>query len=326
MIFEGALRAAFNRIGATTLLATFVSSAQSPAPASPPAQPGLVFGAQVENVFVDVFVSRRGDAVTGLHAANFELRDNGVTQACDLVDASSVPVVAILVFDVSDSVVGERLEELRTAARAFLEALRPQDEAALVTFSDEIRWAVRPTVDRRGILDAIARLRPGGGSAVIDALAAAIAVPRGPARTLVLILTDGDDNLSWLDWDQARALAERSNALVHAVTLRPRSVYASPDVDEASFEPEYAWALRQVAETTGGKHWRADSPKTLREAFASIADQMGKRYILKYEPRRVARAGWHRIEVKLRGARGDIRARRGYWIGAPAAAGSEPPR
>ena len=72
--------------------------------------------------------------------------------------------------------------------------------------------------------------------------------------------------------------------------------------------------LKKLAETTGGRLWQADSPKRLRESFAEIAEAMGHRYVLRYEPQGVRRDGEHRIEIRLRGARGDVHSRRGYWV------------
>jgi len=79
-------------------------------------------------------------------------------------------------------------------------------------------------------------------------------------------------------------------------------------------EPEHVRALGRIAEATGGRFWGADSPERLRQAFAAIADAMGHRYVLRYEPSRVKRAGWHQLDVKLRGHKGDVQARHGYWV------------
>jgi hypothetical protein len=68
-----------------------------------------------------------------------------------------------------------------------------------------------------------------------------------------------------------------------------------------------------VAEVTGGRYWRADSSARLGDAFRAIIEAMNTRYVLRYDPGPGAKPGHHRIEVKLMGARGDVRARQGYW-------------
>jgi len=73
------------------------------------------------------------------------------------------------------------------------------------------------------------------------------------------------------------------------------------------------WALRQICEATGGAYWEAESLDRVKAAFAAIAEAMGKRYVLRYAPENVKRAGWHKIELRLKGHRGEVRTRNGYW-------------
>jgi hypothetical protein len=71
--------------------------------------------------------------------------------------------------------------------------------------------------------------------------------------------------------------------------------------------------VRQTAEATGGRYWTADSPARLTEAFAAIVAAMNTRYVLRFEPTSRAAAGWHRLDLRLKGAKGEVRARRGYF-------------
>jgi len=77
------------------------------------AQAVPTFMTSVETVYVDVFVTRDGGPVPGLTPGDFEVRDNGVKQEVTLARLEGVPIVAVLAFDVSGSVVGEGLEDLR---------------------------------------------------------------------------------------------------------------------------------------------------------------------------------------------------------------------
>ena len=76
------------------------------------AQAPPVFRSTIEAVYVDVFVSRGGQPIPGLQDSSFELKDNGVRQAVELVAAESMPLRAVLVFDASSSVIGGRLAAL----------------------------------------------------------------------------------------------------------------------------------------------------------------------------------------------------------------------
>jgi VWFA-related protein len=273
-----------------------------------------VFEARVESVYVDVFVSRGGQPVRGLTAANFGLKDEGVSQPAELVGDDSVPLVAVLAFDQSASVAGPTLAALQAAGGAFLDGLKPGDEVALLTFDEEVRWASEPTTDRERIKAALRRIAPRGGTAALDGLFSALVLPRAQARFLVVLFSDGRDNASWLDETQLLEATSRSNALIHVVGIAP------PESESRRAEPEdmeldHNRSLRLLAEATGGRFWPADSPTRLRQAFAAIAEAMGHRYVLRFEPAGDPKPGWHELNVKLRGASGQVQARRGYWVG-----------
>jgi VWFA-related protein len=257
-----------------------------------------VFGASVETVHVDAFVTRGGSPVLGLAASDFELRDNGVVQQVELVASGSQPLLAVLAFDTSGSLAGEKLVALRAASQAFMAGLRPEDEVALITFSEELdRW-IPPTRDRTRVLAALQRAEVGGATAVLDSLYVALTLPQTKARALVVLFTDGEDNMSWLDWRELQQVALQSNALLHVVGLRQAA----------------GWAMCPIAEASGGRCWQASSLDRLKAAFSDIADTMSRRYVLRYEPQGVKRPGWHTLDVRLRGKRGELQARRGYWI------------
>ena len=101
-------------------------------------QEPAVFATGVELVYVDVFVTKKDAPVSGLEAADFRLKDNGVDQRVELVDRALVPTTAVLALDTSASVLGSKLVHLKEAARLFLGGLGEQDEAALVTFNHKL--------------------------------------------------------------------------------------------------------------------------------------------------------------------------------------------
>jgi VWFA-related protein len=260
-------------------------------------------------VYVDVFVTRAGQPVPALRASEFELRDNGVRQALELLSAEARPILAVLVFDTSSSMEGERLDALRAAGEAFLVGLRPADQAALVSFSERITWLAPPTADKSAVRTALADLRAEGTTAVFDALYAAITTSDPSLRPLIVLFTDGEDNSSWLDEVQLRTMVERSNALVHVVGWKPPP---GGPVTQATSASE--GILREIAEASGGRFWGTDSPTRLQVAFTAVADAMRHRYVLRYEAQGVKREGWHRIEVRLKAGKGDVHVRRGYWV------------
>ena len=294
------------------LLGTVAGAAQAP-PQAPP-----VFSASVEGVYVDAFVLRDGQPVRDLTAAHFEILDEGTPRPVELVRAGTLPLVAVLAFDGSGSVVGPKLHALQLAGAAFLSNLAEADEASLLTFNEEVAWLVPPTADKARVAQALATLQPRGGTAVYDGLFAAATAPSSRARTLVVVFSDGEDNVSWLQEDEVRQTLARSNALVHVVGL------VAPKKQTTTLRQENAWKvemsetrrvsiLRQLAESTGGRFWPADSAERLRATFADIAEAMRHRYVLRFEPPTGAAPGWRRLQVRLKNASGEVQARRGYW-------------
>jgi Ca-activated chloride channel homolog len=286
-----------------------MTPAKAQAPTAPP-----VFSSQVEAVYVDAFVTRAGQPISGLSASDFELRDDRVRQEIDLVSSESRPLLAALVFDTSSSMAGEKLVALRAAAGTFLDALDAADQAALITFSDEIAWLAPPTTDKAVVRGALAQLKAKGGTALFDALYVGVTLSQSSSEPLIVLFTDGEDDVSWLGAHQLQETVERSTALVDVVGYWGREGARSAAEVWAASEPEPERVLRELAEASGGRLWEADSPARLREAFAAIVESMHHRYVLRYRAKGVKRDGWHRIEVRLKRRKGEVHARRGYWV------------
>jgi VWFA-related protein len=260
-----------------------------------------VFQAAVEAVSVDVHVERQGHKVEGLRASNFAVRDNGVLQEVTLVARESVPVHAVLALDMSQSVAGARLEHLRGAARTFLDGLRPDDRVALLAFNHELILATGSAAEPREALGALPGIQASGGTALYDAVYAGLALadPR-VGRPVVLVFSDGENRLSWLTREQILEASKRSEAVVYGVGA------GFLDSTAKSF-------LRELAALTGGRVWQTKDEGELGTAFAQLLAEIQGRYLLRYEPKGVAGAGWHTLTVSLKGQQGELRTRRGYF-------------
>jgi VWFA-related protein len=197
-------------------------------------------------------------------------------------------------------------------------ALRPQDEAALVGFSHELALVSPQGRDREALRVALEGVQASGATAVWDALYAGLKLTRSRGRALIVLFTDGEDNMSWLKPEEVQRVAEESNAVVHVVTIADPMGMAEP-------RPGGGWRwrsdrlarpLKSVADATGGQVWVAGSSFDLQATFLRILSEMQSAYLLAYEPTGVAAAGWHRLDVKLKGRRGSVRTRRGYFVPA----------
>jgi VWFA-related protein len=275
------------------------------------AQEVAVFPTRADVVYVDVFVTRDGVPVRGLGADRFDVRDDGARREVELLSLENVSLEALLVFDVSRSVEGERLEHLRSAGRSFLGGLGRGDRVGLVTFGQEVRLRLPPTDDPGALHAALDGLEAGGMTALYDGLYAALQLDAGPGRRMIVVFSDGADTISWLGEKQVERTALESNVLVEAVAVRPGS--GSADTGEEVEAPQHG-SLRRIAERTGGRLWLATSSASLDEAFGRIVEAMKSRYVLRLETQGRLRPGLHRLEVRVRSAAVDVRHRPTYFV------------
>jgi VWFA-related protein len=267
-----------------------------------PSAQQATFSARREAVRVDVLVVDRGKVVTGLSAADFDVRDNGVPQTIDLVSFQQIPLNVILAFDASLSVSGERLKHLQTAGGALLDRLTKEDRSALLTFSHAVVLREGLTGDASLVREAIGNVQPSGDTALVDGTYTAIMLdPSNGGRNLLLIFSDGLDTASWLTPERVLDSAKRSDFVVYGVSSR---------------SPEESKFLEGLTELTGGATLNIESTKDLSAAFLKILDEFRQRYLLSYSPTGVAKDGWHRLEVRVKGRRGTVKSRSGYQAGA----------
>ena len=200
-----------------TLLAVVLAVAAAQVPATPPPP---TFGTGVDAVYIDVAVRRNGQPVPGLTAADFELTDEGTPRPVEVIEGANAPVHAILALDVSSSVQGRRLEALRAAARLFLDGLGPQDRATLLTFSHRVKLETSVGATPAEARAALGRAQAGGGTALLDAAFAAVALAdRRHGRPIVILFSDGADELSWLSEERLLTLVRDGMGVVHAVAV-----------------------------------------------------------------------------------------------------------
>ena len=249
-------------------------------------------------VRVDVLVTDGRKPVIGLAAPDFELRDNGVLQSVDVINAADVPLNVILALDTSASIEGKRQEDLIAASEALLEGLTPADRVALTTFSHAVTPAMALTSDLVAVRTALQRIPASGRTAVMDAVYAALATTLAEAgRSLVVVYTDGSDISSWLEPREVIESAKRANAVVYAVTTA---------------DARWLTSLKDLTESTGGEMLHAASGPELRSAFRRILQQFRSRYILAYTPQGVAPGGFHRVDVRTKRRGLSVKARPGY--------------
>lgn len=279
------------------------------------------FRSGIDVVTVDVLVTDGARTVTGLAADDFELRDSGVAQTIDTVSVDTVPVSMLLALDTSNSVEGLTLTHLKEAASAAVNALARDDRAAVLTFADAVTLRAPWGTPSAATHEAIAGATAGGSTSLYDATYAALTLrdDQPGRRPLVVLFSDGGDTSSWLPARAVLERARRTDAVVYLVALRtPRfdtrleyrsgiELWSGNGGFPASTPP-----VVELASLTGGQIVIADRPERLRDAFAAAVTQFRTRYLITYRPQGVDATGWHPIDVRVKGKRGTVTARRGY--------------
>jgi hypothetical protein len=210
--------------------------------------------------------------------------------------------------------------------------MRREDCVRIVTFANGVRLAEGSCLDSGSAVAALEGAVGSGGTRLHDGLYASLALAGGQrGLPIVVALTDGQDTSSWLSSAAVLLAAKALPATVHVVVAGDSRGFrfSTPDWNEGrpfvsdgdlsvvvrGGTPPF---LERIASETGGRVFRAEAGD-LEQAFGRVLQEIRGRYVLRYEPKGGPRPGWHRLQVKLKGARGDVLARRGYLAatGAP---------
>ena len=265
------------------------------------------------NVFVTV-TDAHGAPIAGLTKENFLLKEDDHQQKIAVFDKeSALPLSIALAIDTSLSTRHDLPLEQASAKRFAHAILRPVDALSVYGFSEVVSESTRGyTPDLRRIDEAIDHIRVGAATAVYDAIyLASRALDNRKGRKVIVLITDGADTASRIDYKEAVRAAEEAEAIVYSIIIVPIE-------NSAGRETGGEHALIQLSDDTGGKYYYATSTADLDVAFQKISDELRTQYLLAYYP--TQRASWsefRRIEVKVEGVPESsayhIRHRAGYY-------------
>lgn len=280
-----------------------------PADPEPRIQSPQVFQSGIEVVNVTATVTDEdGRLVPNLDRDAFTIHENGEPQVITQFLRGRLPVSLGIVLDVSDSMRGQRMEDVRFALHRFVdELLDPTDEVFVVTFNHAPElvapWTSPPT-DVGQPLDGV---RPFGGTAIYDAMAEAI--PRFRTRThqraAVLLISDGSDTASDAHVRDIRRQLRRSDAFVYAIAIDDEELRPINDrVNE--------FTLREMTDESGGYTEVIRSIADLGPATSRIAEELNQQYLLGYSPTTPADETFRAIRVRVTHEGYTVRSRKGY--------------
>jgi Ca-activated chloride channel family protein len=262
------------------------------------------------NVFVTV-TDEHGAPVAGLKKENFELEEDGQPQSISVFDKeSALPLSIVMDIDTSLSTRKDLPLELNSARRFAHVILRPVDGLSLYEFSEVVDEVVPFTADLKAIDHGIDRIHYGSATALYDALyLGSRALETRQGRKVIVVITDGGDTVSRVDYKEALREAQQAEAIVYSIIVVPIEASAGRDTGGEH-------ALIQLSADTGGQYFYATSLPQLDEAFQKISDELRTQYLLAYYPsRRLSDSDFRRIAVKVDtgGAPATARSRTGYY-------------
>jgi Ca-activated chloride channel family protein len=243
-------------------------------------EPETTFKVDVKlvNVFVTV-TDARGAPVANLQKENFVLKEDGKEQKIAIFGReSALPLSIVLAVDTSLSTRKDLPLEL-ISARKFVHAIvRPQDGLSLYKFAEEVSELVPFTSDLKKIDAGIDRVRNGSATALYDAIfLGSRALSRRQGRKVLVVITDGGDTMSQVDYKEALRAAQEAEAIIYSIIIVPIEADAGRDTGGEH-------ALIQISTDTGGKYYYATSLPQLDDAFRQISDELRTQYLLAYYP------------------------------------------
>ena len=262
-------------------------------------EPETTFKVDVKlvNVFVTV-TDARGAPVANLQKENFVLKEDGKEQKIAIFGReSALPLSIVLAVDTSLSTRKDLPLEL-ISARKFVHAIvRPQDGLSLYKFAEEVSELVPFTSDLKKIDAGIDRVRNGSATALYDAIfLGSRALSRRQGRKVLVVITDGGDTMSQVDYKEALRAAQEAEAIIYSIIIVPIEADAGRDTGGEH-------ALIQISTDTGGKYYYATSLPQLDDAFRQISDELRTQYLLAYYPsQRYSNSEFRQLRVDLTNA------------------------
>jgi len=255
---------------------------------------------------------KKGRFVTDLGRDDFEVLEGKHPQKIQEFTAESdLPLRLGILIDTSNSIRDRfRFEQdaaaefLRTVMRAHL------DKALLVRFDTKAELVSDLIDDPQKLEAGIRSLRPGGGTALYDAIfyacrdKLALDQPRTKFRRAIIIVSDGDDNQSDYTREQALEMAQKADVVIYAISTN--SSGAATDGDKV---------LKYFTSETGGRAFFPFQVEDMAQSFENIANELRHQYNILYRPEPLVTDGmWHAVALHVKGRKDlVVRARAGYY-------------
>ena len=255
-----------------------------------------------------------GRFVSGLGKSAFTVLDEKKPQEITFFSDDDAPVSVGVIFDVSGSMSGDKVNRAREALSKFIQTSHNMDEYFLIAFNSRAQLLLDKTRDGNAVLDKLTFVQTRSNTALYDACYLGVEkVQRGahPKRALLLI-SDGQDNNSRYTYNELRRLLKESD-----VTLYGIGILGGNDAG-SGLGMQGQGILDELASVSGGKAFFPRSNAEMDDIFEQIALELRHQYSIGYKPQNFANDGrWHKIKVKVTPPRGlprlFVRSKEGYY-------------
>ncbi len=258
---------------------------------------------------------RNGRAIGGMRESDFTVWENGIERRVTNVAPANEPFNLVLLLDVSGSI-EERMDFIRKAARDFLRTTSPQDKISIISFRDDIQVISEFSTDREMLSRKLDEIDAGGGTALYDALGYVLSEQikrlRGE-RTAIVVMSDGDDNKSFLPFPAILEALSESGALVYPLYvpsgLIPEASVPKPEITIDPLRTRYLTLTtradeegRKLAAASGGIYYPIRRLEDLQRAYDDVVAQLRSAYTITYASNSVSTSPRVRVRTNRDGA------------------------
>jgi Ca-activated chloride channel homolog len=256
---------------------------------------------------------KHGRRITDLKQGDFRvLDDNKPPQEIRSFHAeANLPLQVGLLIDASNSVRDRFKFEQQSAVEFLNQTIHPRYDQAFVVGFDVTPEVTQDFTDNTEMLaHGVHELRPGGGTALYDALYFAcrdklLKAPKSTTvRRAIILLSDGEDNQSHVTREEAIEMAQRAEAIVYTISTNVSGTKGAGDK-----------VLERIADATGGRPFFPFQIRDVANAFAEIQDELRSQYAISYKPADLKSDGHYRtIEIVANDRKNlRVRSRRGWY-------------
>lgn len=258
-------------------------------------------------VLVPVMVTDHNNRlITGLSREQFQVFDDKIEQRITQFSSEDTPISVVLVFDCSSSM-GDKLDKSRLAAAEFFKTANPEDEFALVEFSDNARLIAGFGPSPEELQNRLTFLPAKGRTALLDGVYLAMNEMRHAkySRKAIVLISDGGDNCSRYTEREVKERAREADVQIYSIGIMEPMMMRGRSPEEM-----YGGALLdEISKMTGGRMYEIDDPNVLPGVAGMISRALRSQYVLGYSPSGPRDGKYHRITVKLMPPQGTPRLR-----------------